>query len=223
MKNYHHIVYNFPKGSSIIRKIFSNIIFLIAVTKTTIRKNLLDENDLQTAKNIIQAGDVLLVGQLQRVIKHFIRDPVTHSELAIGNNIQIHATADGVEKSTIEELVSTYDTLVILRPKISISKREYIISNAIKYAFSKKGKPFNFFLEEGTHHFYCTQLVNDAYTNAGFVTGIINSKKNKKPKFLFSKLSTPRPIQFINDNFKIIYLSKHLKMNKGGKLSFVKK
>lgn len=221
MKNYHHIIHNFPKNEPRWKRIFNNFTFAITVTRTTLRKSLLGKTDLKVLESTLEPGDILLVGQLKRVVHWVVRGPVTHAAIATGNGKIVQATIDGVEEATIEEVIDTYDTLAILRPRIANNEKKKIISYAIAYAYDKIGTPFNFFMESGTERFYCTQLVNDAYHHAGFHTGLANStKRNRLVALTGFNTGALKPKHFVKGNFDIVYLSRHLHRDKKGKLQF---
>lgn len=222
MSNTPHIIRNFPKETPLWRRCLSNAMFLTSLTPVTLHESLLDPSDLEALEQIATPGDVLLVGQLKRLVKIVIHGPVTHSQLYIGKGQTIQATADGVATGTFKKIIKEYDTLAILRPSLpQPEEASHIIANTITYAQNQIGKPYNFFLEPGTDHFFCTQLINDAFHHAGFNTGLSNiyTVDSKLPILRHRPLY---PRQFPYGNFDILYLSKHLIQDNTGKLRFNK-
>jgi hypothetical protein len=222
MKNHHHIVKNFPKNAPLWKKILSNVVFQIGVTKITSRKNLLTPKDYRAVKKMLRRGDVILVGQHKRVIKYLIPGPVTHVALCTSHCRFVHATVDGVEKITLKEIINEYDTLIVLRPRTDKDGKK-VIQNSIKYAKKQIGKPFNFFFTDDTDIFFCTQLVHNAYHQAGFETGFSNYVKpqqNIVNKLI--KIKTPlQPVDFVKGNFDQLYLSNNLNIDPVGNIKFV--
>ncbi|PLX26130.1 hypothetical protein C0581_04960 [Candidatus Parcubacteria bacterium] len=213
MKSYrYHLIKNFEENASVFKKIFGNIIFLIGVTKVTWRKNNLTPQDYKNALKIIQKGDMLLVGNHRRASGLFIRGPVTHACIYTGGGRVIHAVSDGVVREKFRNFFSEYDTLAILRPRLKKHKKT-IIKKTVRYARKQIGKPFDFFFASKQQQFFCSQLVNDAYHQAGFNTGLANHKKaeNVIEKNLLMVTRALHPKEFFNGNFDTIFLSESLK------------
>lgn len=197
----HHIIQNFPKKYPWWRKILTNIIFFFGGMVIHERKNLLNNWDLLRATYCLKKGDVVLVGQLQKISSIFIGGPLTHTLLYIGHRRFIHSMADGVEYTDLHEIFCQNDTIAILREK-KISKSK--IQKIIEYAKEEIGKPYDFEFEIDKNKFYCSELVACVYIRSGSDCGIkIQSRKNN------SKII--KPVDFINEKFKIIMLSHNLK------------
>ncbi|MEI7452522.1 MAG: YiiX/YebB-like N1pC/P60 family cysteine hydrolase [Candidatus Falkowbacteria bacterium] len=214
LNNYHRIN-NFPERSSLFKKILSQVVFLILVTKITRRKNRLGKKDYFAAKEIIKPGDLVLVGGFRTVSGFFMGKTFTHSLLYIGDGQCIHADADGVDTITFAELFLAYDTMVILRAKIEYDY-EAVIQKVITFAKSQIGKPYDFYLEHRRDRYFCTQLINVAFKNAGFDTGVGNGLRIKK-HFLWILWRIKRVVKagdFLHGNFKIVFKSKSLKRKK---------
>lgn len=216
MKHYYHIITNFDKKTSTLKKILSNIIFQIAVTKTSLQDKMLTQKDCEIAKKVLRRGDLLLVGQLKRISRYLISGPVTHATLYIGNNEIIHAVSDGVEIINLKDIFAEYDTMIILRPEIDPNKKDRVVDRTIEYATSQIDKPFNFFFEKGKRQFCCTQLVNESFKQANFETGLKNFKKMKFFGKLFKSNIPLHPANFTKGNFDIVYLSSNLVQDKRG-------
>ena len=196
--------------------------FLFGITKITFRGNLLTLEDYKKTKKVLKKGDILLVGQHKRISRYFIQGPVTHAALCVSKHRLVHAMADGVMYTNLKKMIKEYDTLIILRPKISSTKSKDIAQKAVTYIKNQIGKPFNFLIEEGGEKFYCTELVNNAYREAGFDTGLTNHKKFG-PQIIekIIKIKNPlRPTDFLKGNFEIIYMSDALKYDDKGEVVF---
>jgi len=222
MKHYHHIVTNFDSNTPFWHKVVGNFMFLFGITKITFRGNLLTIDDYKKAKEVLQKGDIILVGQHKRISKYFIQGPVTHAALCVSKHRLVHALADGVMCTNLKKMIKEYDTLIILRPKTDPAKSKEITGKAIAYIKNQIGKPFNFLIEEGEEKFYCTELVNNAYRETGFDTGLANHKKFG-PQIIekIIKIKNPlRPTDFLKGNFEIIYMSEALEYNDKGEIVF---
>lgn len=103
LNNYHRIN-NFPNRHSIFKKILSQTLFFILVTKLTMRKNHLEEEDYDQAEKLIKRGDLVLVGGFRSISGLFMGKFFTHSLLYVGNGECIHADADGVDTISFKEL-----------------------------------------------------------------------------------------------------------------------
>jgi len=211
LNNYHRLN-NFPKRSSIFQKMLSQVVFIILVTKITNRKNHLKKEDYENAKEIVHLGDLVLVGGFRTVSGFFMGKTFTHSLLYIGNGECVHADADGVDTITFAELFLAYDTMLILRPKIK-HNREEIIRKAIAFAKSQIGKPYDFYLEHRRDRYFCTQLINVAFKQAGFDTGVgIKTKIKKHFLRIFWRIKrVVKAGDFLRGNFSIVFISKNLR------------
>lgn len=161
------------------------------------------ESDLKKAKQVLKKGDVILVGGLKRPSSLAIRGPVTHTILYTGWNCAIHSIADGVVTIHLHDLLCEYDTMIILRHKKANKKH---IKKIIRYAFDKIGRPYDFEFNLKKDKFYCTELIYHAFKSAGLEIEIKN--KNK----------IIRPINLIGKDFKLIFKSHNLEINKNGKI-----
>jgi len=103
--------------------------------------------------------------------------------------------------------------MLILRSKKTNKKQ---IKEAIKYAESQLGRPFDFEFKykRNAKRFYCTELLYCSLTHAGIKTDLLKNKK--------STLKILRPINFVNNNFKIVFKSHNLEV-KNAKVKLIEK
>jgi len=210
LNNYHRIN-NFPERISIFKRILSQVLFIILVTKITLRRNHLRDHDYLSASELIQAGDIVLVGGFRSVSGLFMGKFFTHSLLYIGNGECIHADADGVDTISFQELFSNYDNLTILRSQI---KENYAATIAAVIAFAQKqiGKPYDFYLEQSRDRYFCTQLIVESFEKAGFATGVgIKEKIRRDFLWIFWRIKrVVRADDFLRGNFETIFISQSL-------------
>ncbi len=198
----HHIIRNFPKSYPWWKKIFANLLFFFGGTIIHHRKNLLNNWDFLRATRSLKAGDIVLVGGLRRLSSIFIGGPVTHTLLYIGRRRFVHSIADGVEYAALHDVFCEYDTMAILRPK-KISKAK--VWKIIECAEAQVGKPYDFDFEIGGKKFYCSELIEFACHRAGFDCGVEPRPEKNREDII-------RPLRFINDKFKIVMLSRNLRI-----------
>lgn len=203
-----HIIRNFPKNYPFWKKILANLTFFVFGTIIHQRKNLLNKSDIRKAKKALRPGDIILVGGLRRLTSLIIRGPVTHSLIYLGNNRVIHAIADGVETDHLYEVFCEYDTMTILRSidnRLNPKTYRKKIQTTLDYAKAQLGKPYDFEFSSGKKGFYCTELLYCSFKKGNIETGL-EMKKKKLPI---------HPMEFINNNFHIIFLSHNLKLING--------
>lgn len=211
LNNYHRID-NFPEKISIFKRILSQALFIFLVTKVTMRRNRLEEADCIEAEKLVLKGDLVLVGNFRAVSGLFIGKFFTHSLLYIGDGECIHAAVDGVDTILFRELFTAYDTLIILRPEI-LENYESTIEKVIGFAQKQMGKPYDFYLERRNDRFFCTQLINDSFANAGFDTGV-GIKEDTRKNFLWIFWRIRKAIRaddFLKGQFQTIFISHSLK------------
>ncbi len=188
------------------------------------RDNLLSQKDIFKIYTKIRKGDIILAGDLKRTTNLIIPSALTHATIYIGRHRIIHAVASGVEYSTLRHLVTTYDTIAILRLPRHIARKRHLIKKAIAYARQQVGRPYQSFFKPSTHHFFCTELVNSAYHHAGHKTGLHSIKPFHS---LFEKIEKEfltvehwlQPEEFLKGKFRVVFLSHNLAL-KGNKLIF---
>jgi uncharacterized protein YycO len=208
--NSHHLINNFPKGSPFFKRVIQQAVFLLMVTKVTLRKNYLTDADLSEARSTIQKGDVILAGGFRSVSGLFLGKFFTHSLLYQGDGECIHAAADGVDTVTLDELFNEYDNLAIMRPNIQ-ENQEAVIEKAIDYAREQLGKPYDFYFEHGYDRHYCTLLINTAFLQAGFDMGLKVKRPAKKPLLVIRLRRVLKADNFLRGNFQMVFLSGNLK------------
>lgn len=211
--NKYHLISNFPKGSSFFKRVISQLAFLFLVTKLTKRQNYLTEADYFRTLNVIKKGDIILVGGFRSVSGLFLGKNFTHSLLYQGNNKCIHASVDGVAIVELSELFMEYDNLSILRPQI-IKDSEKVIEKALNYAQEQLGKPYDFYFEDISDRHYCTLLINTAFSQAGFDTGLKFNNLNKRSFLLARLYNVTKADIFLQGNFQLVFLSSRLKDKK---------
>ena len=210
MAYHRHIIRHFHKSDPFWLKVFVNIAAQIAITRIPFRVSRLTSDHLKAAKKNGERGDVFLVGQHHRMTNYFIPEIVTHSLLYLGEGKFVHSGYDGVGTTSLKELIDEYDDLMILRPKRITRKK---IEEAITYAEEQIGIPYNFLYTPGTYHFYCTQLINNAFHHAGFRTGLANNsgRPKRSVKGVLGIQNPLHPAHFIKGNFDLVYSSEQKK------------
>ncbi len=163
MNSNYHIINNFPNHTTLLKKAVSIAMFLFATTKIYYRDNFLTLLEYEKTREILQKGDIVLVGTFVRVSSLFIRGVVTHSLIYSGGKKLIHAIADGVEELDYRELFDYYDTLVILRPRFDEQNRGAVVGDILSYCKKQIGKPYNFTFNSSEDNFFCTQLINKSF------------------------------------------------------------
>lgn len=207
--NRYHLISNFPKGSSFLKRVLGQLAFLFMVIKVTPRNNHLTKADYHRTANLIKKGDIVLAGGFRYMSGLFLGKLFTHSLLYQGDNKCIHASADGVDIVNLDELFDEYDNLAILRPKIE-NNADDIIDKALIYAGKQLGKPYDFYFEHINDRYYCTLLINTAYSQAGFDTGLKIEKQIKRPLLVVRLRRAIKADSFLRGNFQLIYLSDSL-------------
>jgi len=208
--NSHHLINNFPEGSSFFKRVFGQLAFLFMVTKVTPRKNHLTEADYHQALSTIKKGDVILVGGFRSISGFFLGKLFTHSLLYQGDGECVHASVDGVDTVGLSELFNEYDSLAILRPKIG-DVEEKVIEKALTFAREQLGKPYDFYFEHVSDRHYCTLLINTAFSQAGFDAGLNVEERVKRPLLVIRLHRVVKADRFLRGNFRLAFLSESLK------------
>lgn len=182
------------------------------------RKNLLTYKDMMRAKFKLRKGDVVLCGNLREFSSLFLQGPLTHATIYVGKREFIEAVGDGVRYNSLYHLFTTYDTLMIMRVPLFYRGRRKIIKEAIRFASTQIGKPYNFEFSRGSRKLFCTELVNYAYQKAHYETKLKNFGRfgNVGSEIIQSVITASRALQPITfaekGNFRIVYLSHNLEM-----------
>lgn len=214
----------FPKEYPWYKRTIAQALFLGASIVIQDRDNLLTQKDIRGARKVLQRGDILLVGNLRLLFSKLVSGPVTHSLLYIGKRRFVHATVDGVGYITYQEVANMYDTMVILRVPESHRTRT-LTTKAIRFARAQVGKAYNFFLNEKELSFFCSQLVNSAYLDAGYDTQL---QTRKRSDFGIDMILHPRAFgigalqasDFVKGQFGIVFTSQNLSF-RDNKLQFI--
>lgn len=219
----YHLITHFPKRYALYKKVFANIIYFISGIVIHPRKNLLSHKDLLQARVKLRKGDVVIAGNLRELSHLFITGPVTHALLYIGHRKFIHAIADGVDYTTLHHLFTEYDTMVIMRLPKGTPHRKRKIKLAIQHAEAQIGKPYDFDFTGDKSKFFCTELVNYAYSKAGHDTGLksmgrFRTFEEKIEKRIITATKALHPEKFIEGNFDLIFVSHNLEITR--KLKF---
>ncbi|MBU0457409.1 MAG: YiiX/YebB-like N1pC/P60 family cysteine hydrolase [Nanoarchaeota archaeon] len=215
----YHIIHNYPRNYPFYRKIIDNIIFFISATIIHPRKNLLTQQDLRKAKYKLRKGDIILIGILKTILSQIIPGVINHSAMYVGRRKFIHSNAGGVHYMSFHELFTENDTLAIVRIPKSVKERRKIIRQAIKYAKNQYGKPYDFEFKKGSKCFFCTELVNEAYKEAGYKTGFSSLRKYRSISKKFEEKITSAadallPADFLKGRFELVFLSHNLRVKK---------
>jgi hypothetical protein len=174
--------------------------------------------DLVKTRLLLKKGDIVLVGDEKCFFATAIQSPITHAMMYLGNKRFINATCKGVRFKSLHEAFTLYDTLAILR--IKSKKAKQITKKAMVWAVSQYGKPYDFNFKKGADAFFCSELINEAFKEAGYKTKL---RTVKKPKTALYKIVDKywdgkdclHPEEFITrGNFAIIFLSHNLLIEK---------
>ncbi len=204
-------VYNFPENYPWHRKLISNFLFLVLGTQVLPRKNKLSNKDIRIARKILKKGDVILGGDSRTLFSKLVMNPITHSMLYLGNNKIIHSIgASGVIYSSLTFVFTKYDTLAILRVPENYKNRKTIINETIKYAKLQFKKPYDFELKPENEAFFCVELINKSFKEAGYETGL-SVKEGDKIIFKKSREAI-KAHDFLKGNFDLIFHSHNLKI-----------
>ncbi len=213
-----HLITNFPKDYPMYKKIYANVLYFITGIVINPRKNLLTYKDMIKARLKLRKGDIALWGNLHEVSSLFIQGPLTHATLYVGKREFIEAVGDGVRYGSLHHMFTTYDTLVIMRVPRFYRGRRKIITEAIQFASTQVGKPYNFEFSRGSRKLFCTELVNYAYQKAHYDTKLKNFGRfgeggREVIQRVVMATRALHPVTFAEKgNFKTVYLSHNLEM-----------
>jgi len=204
-------VYNFPENYPWYRKLGCNLLFLIFGTTILPRKNKLSNKDIRTARKLLKKGDIILGGDSRTLFSKLVRNPITHSMLYLGGKRIIHSIgADGVRYNSLTFLFIKYDTLVVLRVPEKQRNRKRIIKEVIQYADSQFKKPYDFELDPENEALFCAELINKAFKEVGYETGLSIREGNKI--ILKRSREAIRAHDFLKGNFDLVFYSHNLKI-----------
>ena len=152
---------------------------------------------IRAVLDIIKPGDIVLRGYRHYADGYFIPGKYSHSGIYIGNNMVVHAVAEGVSKIDILDFLMC-DICCILRPK-----QEGIGDSAVKKAISYIGTAYDFDFSKGDTSLYCHELTAISFLPKIRVERFI-------PKILFGLIKGPHKVflaqSFIESPaFEIVY------------------
>ncbi|MBU3942690.1 hypothetical protein KKA24_01760, partial [Patescibacteria group bacterium] len=167
------LVYNFPENYPWYKKLISNFLFFIFGTEILPRKNKLSNKDIRRVRKILKKGDIILGGDSRTLFSKLVMNPITHSMLYLGNNKIIHSIGtEGVIYNSLAFVFTKYDTLAIIRIPEKVQKKKTIIEETIEYAKLQFKKPYDFELKPENETFFCVELINKSFKEAGYETGL---------------------------------------------------
>lgn len=210
-------IHNFPENYPWYRKLFSIILFIIFGTTILPRKNKLSNKDIRRARRALKKGDIILGGDSRTLFSKLVRNPITHAMLYVGNQRVIHSIgADGVKYDSLTYIFTKYDTLLILRVP-NIKRRKGIIKETIGYAKLQLKKPYDFELKPENEAFFCVELINKAFKEAKYETGLCSGVD----KIIMKKSREAiKAHDFLKGNFDLIFKSHNLRVE-GGKITYL--
>lgn len=210
-------VTNFKKGTPLVKRIGANILFFIGTTKITLRDNLLSPTEYRAVKNMLEPGDIVLAGDHRHMSAVMIGGAVTHSLLALGGTSLIHAVGHGVEKTKLRALFKQYDTLAVMRPRLDAAQKGSVIPVACAWAVAQIGKPYDYEFDTDTEKFFCTQLVNRAYHEAGYDLALAPMEPEENPVLERMRRwkHAVRPSDVAHGNVDPVFLSRFLTIRRG--------
>lgn len=209
----------FTKLKLFSHRILARIVFFFTGLVLFKRKNELTQKDILNIPLKLRTGDIILSSTFSDTSSLFIPGAVTHSALYVGRRRVIHAIGSGVQYATLHDLLATYDTFAILRlPRKTKGKRR-IIRKTVRFAKQQIGKPYGFEDHPESGKFFCSELVNRAYKEAGHKTKLKNFEAfrpfiGRIERIITSARKALLPEKFILSHFRIIFLSHNLEIKK---------
>jgi len=216
----------FTKLKLFSKRIIARIVFFFTGIVLFKRKNELNQKDIFNILLKIRIGDIILATALSDTSSLFIPGAVTHCALYVGRRRVIHAIKSGVQYASLHHLVTKYDTFVILRLPGKTKGKLRIIHNSIKFAKQQIGKHYGYEDNPKLGKFFCSELVNRAYQEAGHKTQLNNFKAFRpligriERMITLARKALP-PEVFILGNFRVVFLSHNLEIR--GKKIVLKK
>jgi len=210
-----YLIKNFPNGYPFYKKIFANLSFIFSRLIVHRRENRLSFNDLFQANLRLRKGDIVLCGEQETVFSDIIGDVVNHAVIYVGRRRFVEAIGKGVGYVSFYQLFTQHNNLVILRTAKGTKRK--IIHQAVRWAESKIGKPYDYEWSAKNEAFFCSKLVNQAYLAAGYPTKL---RSMTAPRSLKRKIQTKitkaanalHPVRMVKGNFRVIFLSHNLEL-----------
>ena len=142
---------------------------------------------IRAVLKIIQPGDIILRGYRHYLDGYFIPGKYSHSGIYVGDDMVVHAVAEGVSSIDILEFLMC-DICCILRPK-SVVAAESAVKKAIGYI----GTKYDFDFSKGNSSLYCHELTAISFLPHIRVDRYI-------PKILFGLIKGPHKV-FLAQSF----------------------
>ena len=131
----------------------------------------------------LRKGDIVICGEQETVFSQIIGDPVNHAVIYVGRRRFVEAIGKGVGYVSFHKLFTHYHSFVILR---TVKGTKHKIKRAaVKWAKKQVGHPYNYEWKTKSGAYFCSELTNEAYLQAGYST---NLKSMSKPRSLKLKL-----------------------------------
>ncbi|MCD4773018.1 MAG: hypothetical protein K8R41_06510 [Bacteroidales bacterium] len=140
-------------------------------------------------KKVLKPGMIILSHKNFELTNVFIKGYWTHTAIVISDDEVVEATGKGVHKKTIEQLITTIDDYIILKPLFC---DEYAMQKASSYVADVVGYPYNFSFRQYTRSFYCSELIYWAYFRSITSNGNNNKYYQTITEFLGEKIIMPQ-------------------------------
>ncbi|MEW6709586.1 MAG: YiiX/YebB-like N1pC/P60 family cysteine hydrolase [Candidatus Riflebacteria bacterium] len=153
-------------------------------------------------------GDVFLTGPRNQkdIDKNFIclmtKGPYYHATLVVDSPLPIiieavgitgnrfDTTSNKVRMSTWYEELGTWGAYRLVRPTFGLpaAQANGVIEKAVKYAEDQLGKPYDYSFSDGdgNNAFYCSELVNKAYTIGAGFKGKLAQKNPERDRIIIA-------------------------------------
>lgn len=125
---------------------------------------LIRANHIRKCQGIVQAGDILCRRFDCYLDGIFIPGKYSHSGFMINGDKIIDAVAEGVDEKDVIDFIKDTDGFIILRPEY---KTEQDKNNAIEFAKSQIGMPYDFIFKDGNDAYYCHEFTVSCLSRAG--------------------------------------------------------
>jgi hypothetical protein len=134
----------------------------------------------------------------------------------VGKRRFVEAIGKGVCYVSFHRLFTLYNNYVILRTQKGTKRK--IKRKAIRWAKEQVGRPYNYEFRKNHKSYFCSELVNEAYLQAGYRTGLnsLTSPRSLKriARAAISRADNAlRPARMIRGNFRVVCLSHNLKIS----------
>lgn len=120
--------------------------------------------DYHLIQGMALPGDILLSHTCGELTNYFIPGPWKHSAVMGFDGKVIEAVGSGVRMVDLFDFLRTKDYVAHLRPNLG----EAVRASAAVYALGCVGSGYDYEFESKDKEFYCSELVNTSYKEAGF-------------------------------------------------------